>query len=220
VIVRPTEAQRREKPLLDDETRASVYGAVLRGAVERGAPVTTDLIVKPGERDFLRVVLTPGQRAIAIPVKTGGASAGLLEPGDQVDVILTQKFSDKDERMARRSVAETVAEDLRVLAIDEPKGAKTNMVEQGEFGRTVTLQVTPEEAQKINVATELGKLSLTLRPAGAVPAVARNKEPDTQAVWAGDVSPALGTVKPPDNVVADPGIHVMRGDKAVQVKLR
>jgi hypothetical protein len=39
-------------------------------------------------------------------------------------------------------------------------------------------------------------------------------------VWAGDVSPALGQIKPPQNVVADPGIHVMRGDKAVQVKWR
>jgi pilus assembly protein CpaB len=219
-ILRPTEAQRRDKPLLDDETRAAVYGAVLRGAAERGAPITNDLIVKPGERDFLRVVLTPGQRAIAIPVKTGGASAGLLEPGDQVDVILTQKFNEKDERMARRSVAETVAEDLRVLAIDEPKG-KTNVAVQGDFGRTVTLQVTPEQAQKVNVATELGKLSLTLRPSSAAPDVVVKKEPNSQAVWAGDVSPALGSVKPPENaVVADPGIQVMRGEKAVQVKIR
>ena len=107
-------------------------------------------------------------------------------------MILTQKFAEKDERMARRSVAETVVEDLRVLAIDEQKG-KANMVAGDEFGRTVTLQVTPEQAQKINVATELGKLSLTLRPTGTLPAVAANGRPNPQAaVWAGDVSPALG----------------------------
>ena len=80
VILRPTEAQRRDKPLLDDETRAAVYGAVLRTSVEAGAPITNDLIVKPGERDFLRVVLTEGHRAISIPVKTGGAGAGPLIP--------------------------------------------------------------------------------------------------------------------------------------------
>jgi len=220
VILRPTEVQRRDKPLIDEETQTAVYGAVLRTRIEAGAPITNDLIVKPGERDFLRVVLTEGHRAVSIPVKTGGAGAGLLVPGDQVDVILTQKFSEKDERMARRSVAETVVEDLRVLAIDEQKG-KTNMVAGDEFGRIVTLQVTPEQAQKINVATELGRLSLTLRPTGAIPAVAANGKPNLQAaVWAGDVSPALGEVKPPQNVVADPGIAVMRGDKAVQVKLR
>jgi len=220
VILRPTEVQRRDKPLIDEETQTAVYGAVLRTRIEAGAPITNDLIVKPGERDFLRVVLTEVHRAVSIPVKTGGAGAGLLVPGDQVDVILTQKFSEKDERMARRSVAETVVEDLRVLAIDEQKG-KTNMVAGDEFGRIVTLQVSPEQAQKINVATELGRLSLTLRPTGAIPAVAANGKPNLQAaVWAGDVSPALGEVKPPQNVVADPGIAVMRGDKAVQVKLR
>lgn len=220
VILRPTEAQRRDKPLIDDETSSAVYGAVLRTSVEAGAPITKDLIVKPGERDFLRVVLTEGHRAVSIPVKTGGAGAGLLVPGDQVDVILTQKFAEKDERMARRSVAETVVEDLRVLAIDEQKGPNANTISQ-DFGRIVTLQVTPEQAQKINVATELGRLSLTLRPTGTLPAVATNGRPNPQAaVWAGDVSPALGEVKPPQNVVADPGIQVMRGEKAVQVKLR
>jgi pilus assembly protein CpaB len=220
-ILRPTEQQRKENPAVDDQTRAGVYGAVVRVAIKSGEPIGKDVIVKPGERDFLRVVLTPGKRAISIPVKTGGASTGLLEAGDQVDVILTQRFGEKDERMARRSVAETVVEDLRVLAIDEVGGKGSASTISRDFGRTVTLEVTPEEAQKINVATELGRLSLTLRPAGAT-AVAEKKPADAvSAVWAGDVSPALGSVKPPENtVVADPSIKVMRGDKAVQVKLR
>ena len=221
-ILRPNATQRRENPALEEQTRAGVFGAVLRIEVEAGAPLTNDLIVKPGDRDFLRVVLMPGQRAIAIPVKTGGASTGLLEPGDQVDVILTQKFNEKDERMARRSVAETVVEDLRVLAIDNPatKGNASGL--SRDFGRTVTLEVTPEQAQKINVAVELGKLSLTLRPAGAAPASNMQAAAGPPAVWAGDVSPALGAVKPPEiATVADPGVKVMRGDKpAVQVKLK
>ena len=220
-ILRPNEAQRREKPVLEEETRASVFGAVLRLPVGAGEPITTDLVVKPGDRDFLRVVLTPGQRAIAIPVKTGGASTGLLEPGDHVDVILTQKFNDKEERIARRSVAETVVEDLRVLAIDDPATKANQSAISRDFGRTVTIEVTPEQAQKVNVAAELGKLSLTLRPAGAMPTTAARPSPAPLAVWAGDVSPALGSVMPPINPVADPGIKVMRGDKpAVQVKLR
>ena len=85
-------------------------------------------------------------------------------PGDRVDVILTQTFKN-DPPLTRRSVSETVVEDLRVLAIDAPDG-KTEQAGNG-FGRTVTLEVTPEQAEKINVATELGKLSLTLRSASA-----------------------------------------------------
>jgi Flp pilus assembly protein CpaB len=56
----------------------------------------------------------------------------------------------------------------------------------GSFGRTVTLEVTPEQAESINVATELGKLSLTLRN------LATASSPQTiKPRWAGDVSPAL-----------------------------
>jgi len=219
-ILRPDDAQRKQNPVLEEQTRAGVYGAALRVALAAGEAIRNDLIVKPGERDFLRVVLTPGERAISIPVKTGGASTGLLDPGDHVDVILTQKFDDKAEPMARRSVAETVEENLRVLAIDAR--ATTERAAQGnnDFGRTVTLEVTPAQAQNINVAAELGKLSLTLRPAGSKIASGAQSNAPT---WAGDVSPALGSVMPPPlKVVADPPtVAVMRGGKAAEMtKLR
>ena len=122
--------------------------------------------------------------------------------------------------MARRSVAETVEENLRVLAIDAR--ATTEGAAQGnnDFGRTVTLEVTPAQAQNINVAAELGKLSLTLRPAGSKIASGAQS---TAPTWAGDVSPALGSVMPPPlKVVADPPtVAVMRGGKAAEMtKLR
>src|SRR5580692_3785740 len=159
-ILRPSEAARQIKPELDEGTRAEVYGAAVRPAhnIAAGESIRRGNIVKPGERDFLQVVLTPGARAIAIPVATSGASTGLLFPGDRVDVILTQNFKGEGTTITRRSVSETVVENLRVLAIDA-LDAKAG----GSFGRTVSLEVTPEQAEKINVATELGKLSLTLR---------------------------------------------------------
>jgi pilus assembly protein CpaB len=219
-ILRPDDAQRKQNPVLEEQTRAGVYGAALRVALAAGEAIRNDLIVKPGERDFLRVVLTPGERAISIPVKTGGASTGLLDPGDHVDVILTQKFDDKAEPMARRSVAETVEENLRVLAIDARATTANTAQGNNDFGRTVTLEVTPAQAQNINVAAELGKLSLTLRPAGAK--IASGAQSSTPT-WAGDVSPALGSVVPPPKaVVADPPtVAVMRGGKAAEMmKLR
>jgi pilus assembly protein CpaB len=136
------------------------------------------------------VVLPPGARAIAIPVTTGGASTSLLSPGDRVDVVLTQNFKNEgaDNRtpITRRSVGETVVQNLRVLAIDAPdlKTAQTN----GGFGRTVTIEVTPDQVEKINVASELGKLSVALRSASQVAVL--NSEP-IKPQWAGDVSPAL-----------------------------
>ena len=180
-----------------------------------------DAIVKPGDRDFLQVVLSSGARAIAIPVATGGASTGLLYPGDRVDVILTQTFKN-DPPLPRRSVSETVVESLRVLAVDAAD-SKSPGAANG-FGRTVTLEVTPEQAEKINVATELGKLSLTLRSINttsgviwsAAPGLAKTVKP----TWAGDVSPALGDATPPHKAVSveKPAVEVIHVSKSVAVK--
>jgi pilus assembly protein CpaB len=229
-FVRPPEAARTVKPELDEEARAAVYGAALRGAIggaaarsaiAAGDPIRRDGIVKPGDRDFLQVVLSPGARAIAIPVSTGGASTGLLYPGDRVDVILTQNFRDKAP-LTRSSVSETVVDGLRVLAIDalDAKAAAGT-----SFGRTVTLEVTPEQAEKINVATELGKLSLTLRSItsrdGIVarstggPATAAGVKP----TWAGDVSPALGGAMPDQVVTAvRPPVEVIHGSSKTEAR--
>ncbi len=222
-IVRPSETARQIKPELDEETRAEVYGAAVRPARDTaaGEPIRRGNIVRPGDRDFLQVVLTPGARAIAIPVTTGGASTGLLFPGDRVDVILTQNFKGESAVITRRSVSETVVENLRVLAID----ALDAKAPSGSFGRTVTLEVTPQQAEKINVATELGKLSLSLRsvsgPDGVLATSTAGPGPSTgvKPTWAGDVSPALGGAMPEKTItVQQPPVEVVRGSKREAVK--
>src|SRR5947209_10369902 len=157
-ITRPPNVAGSPNLDLDQQARAEVYGAALRSSVMAAEPIDRSAIVKPGDRDFLQVVLSPQARAIAIPVATGGVSTGILYPGDRVDVILTQTFKN-DPPLTRRSVGETVVENLRVLAIDAPD-SRSNGAANG-FGRTVTLEVTPDQAERVNVATELGKLSLT-----------------------------------------------------------
>jgi pilus assembly protein CpaB len=222
-IVRPAGAAGKANTELDQQARAEVYGAALRAGVSAGDPIRRSAIVKPGDRDFLQIVLSPRARAIAIPVATGGASTGLLYPGDRVDVILTQTFK-HDPPLTRRSVSETVVESLRVLAVDTPDAKPTSA--GNSFGRTVTLEVTPEEAEKINVATELGKLSLTLRSISGYDGSAATSAPmparamSVKPVWAGDVSPALGDAMPPNKVVAaeQPAVEVMHGTKAAAVK--
>src|SRR5437667_2848355 len=232
-IVRPSEAARAAKPELDEEARAEVYGAALRGAVvpgdpirrgplAAGDPIRRGGVARPGDRDFLQIVLSPGARAIAIPVTTGGASTGILYPGDRVDIVLTQKFGDTGAPLTRRSVSETVVENLRVLAINVPdaKAAGGNA-----FGQTVTLEVTPEQAEKMNVAAELGKLSLTLRSittaeGGVTTSTAGpGKATGVKPTWAGDVSPALGVAMPERAmIVQQPPVEVVRGSKREAVK--
>jgi pilus assembly protein CpaB len=233
-FVRPSAAAAEGSPELDEQAKAAVYGAALRGAIDgaaaritipRGAPIRRGEIVKPGDRGFLQTVLSPGARAIAIPVTTGGASTGLLYPGDRVDVVLTQQFNDNSTPLTRRSVGETVVENLRVLAVDAvdaktPTGGST-------FGRNVTLEVTPVQAEAINVATELGKLSLTLRGAQGVKGIIAAAAPgpgvatdNIRPAWAGDVSPALGGVMPREKLITaeQPPVLVLHGTKPDNVK--
>jgi pilus assembly protein CpaB len=222
-ILRPANAMGRPNLELDQQLRTEVYGAALRVGIKAGEPISRGAIAKPGDRDFLQIVLSPGARAIAIPVATGGASTGILYPGDHADVILTQTFKN-DPPLTRRSVGETVVENLRVLAIDAPDSKPT--APGNGFGRTVTLEVTPEQAERINVAAELGKLSLTLRSVTATDGVGETAPPGLttarviRPVWAGDVSPALGAAMPPDKVITaePPPVEVIHGTKAVAVK--
>lgn len=209
-IVRPTtdrrDAKPEAKPEADDETRAEVRGTALRAPLAAGAPVLRGNLVKPGDRDFLRIVLLSGARAVAVPIPVG---SGLLYPGDHVDVILTQTFR-SDGPAARRSVSETIAQDLRVLAVDSKSDGAA---------RAVTLEVNSEQAERLNVATELGKLALTLRGG---PARAGNTSPSAadgsrKPIWAGDVSGALGGAAPtapaPVSPADRPAVHVLHGTK-------
>jgi len=226
-IARPQAREIQGKPDIVETTAASVYGAVLRHSLAGGTPIRRGDIVKPGDRDFLQVVLTPGARAIAIPVATGGASTGILTPGDHVDVILTQNFKNdqssdetRNAPLTRRSVGETVVQNLRVLAIDtldvKTNGASTNPA-NGNFGRTVTLEVTPDQAETINVAAELGKLSVTLRSTNQV----GDGAPPINAKWAGDVSPALLNAAPPKSTALKPlAVMILRGGDHTERELR
>jgi pilus assembly protein CpaB len=224
-IVRPTNSASKLNSELDQQAFAELYGAALRDAVKAHEPITRNAVAKPGDRDFLQVVLVPGARGITIPVTKAGVSTGVFYPGDRVDVILTQTFKG-DLSLARRSVGETVVENLRVLALD-PSDAKSSG-SNSAASRTVTLEVTPEQAERVYVAGELGKLSLTLRSASTSAGVAEGsglgpvQAMEVRPIWAGDVSPALGDVMPASTAAAVdlPTVEVIHGSKIVTVKSR
>ena len=127
----------------------------------------------------------------------------MMFPGDHVDVMLTQTFKNDDAPLTRRSVSETVVDNLRVLAIDT--GTKPGA---GAKAISVTLEVLPQQAEKVNVAQELGKLSLTLRSLDE-PGIAAAPVSPQPPTWAGDVSPALTSAVPPAKVIQaeKPGIR-------------
>lgn len=165
-----------------------LIGTVVRFAVTAGEPVTQGALVAPQDRGFLAAALTPGMRAITVPVSSQSGVAGFIFPGDRVDMMLTQGVGNET---ATLQVAETILRNLRVLATDQ---ATTQEVVDGKtvpkVSGTVTLEVTPRIAEKVTVAQTLGTISFSLRPLA-----------DTHA----DLERALasGEVKLPDNATPE-----------------
>lgn len=135
-----------------------LLGTVVRFPITAGEPVTQGGLVAPGDRGFLAAALSPGMRAITVPVNANTAVAGFVFPGDRVDLLMTHDAGGL-------KATETILRNLRVLATDQ--STSQNTVDGRTSVRafsTVTLEVTPKIAEKISVAQTVGTLSLSLRP--------------------------------------------------------
>lgn len=137
-------------------------GWVARDPFVPGEPITEAKIVAPSSRGFLAAVLRPGMRAVSVPVTPTSGISGFVFPGDQVDMVVSETLPsvDGNSNASQRKAAETVLHDLRVLAVDQKLDSKAG---EAVVAQRVTLEVTPKQAEKIAVASEMGKLSLSLR---------------------------------------------------------
>ena len=141
-----------------------LIGTVVRYPVTAGQPLTQGSLVAPGDRGFLAAALGAGMRAVTITVSEKSGVAGFIFPGDRVDVMLTQSIKGMSDAQSL-NVTETVLRNLRVLATDQSTENETaNGKTLVRTFHTVTLEVTPKIAEKIEVAQAVGALSLTLRP--------------------------------------------------------
>ncbi|MFC0408555.1 Flp pilus assembly protein CpaB [Roseomonas elaeocarpi] len=191
---------------------ATMRGTLLRQYREAGAPILRGDVLRPRDRGFLAAVLQPGRKAVSIGVDAVTGASGLIWPGDLVDVILVQELDAALAPVSRRVVAETVLTALRVIAVDQ-------QIVQGATGdgaarpvaRTVTLEVSAAEAERLAVAERLGRLTLAVRametPAGGEDA------PRDAALSGADVSMALQRNTP----VPGSRVRVIEGGQSQEV---
>lgn len=197
-------------------TLDDVVGAVLRRPTVVGSPIVSEDVVKPGDRGFLAAVLDPDMRAISVPVDDASSNAGLIFPGDHVDVLLTQSLSSGDGGTLHRRVSETVLHDVRVLAMG--RRLTSGEGEEGAVNaqaRTATLEVTPAAAEKVALVTELGRLSLSLRSLARREPTLSEHGALPRPTWDADVSPALRPENQPTATMA-----LIRGPEAQIIPIR
>lgn len=198
------------------ETRAELAGALVRRYLEAGERIAIADVLRPRDRGFLAAVLRPNMRAITVGVDAVTGTAGLIWPGDRVDLLLTQSLDERVTQLSRRVVGETVLNDVRVIAVDQQLtqgAAGANASPEGKVARTVTLEVTPEEAERVAVAVQLGRLSLTIR---AMDGDAASAERARRSVFGGDVSPALSESDRIDRPVGA-RMRIIQGDDRQEV---
>lgn len=203
----------RETGKLDD-----FVGSVIRQTVAKGEPITGTRVVKAGDRGFLAAVLRPDMRAITIPINSTNSISGLLFPGDHVDLLVTHQV--RVGGGSPRRVTETIMTNLRVLAVD----ARTNSGDgKPIIGKSLTIEVSPKQAEQITVARGIGSFSIALRSVGDTAVASNDDSADVGAklgkthTWETDVSPLVGNGAgglAPQNVV------VMRGTKTSSQKFR
>ncbi|MGB9108976.1 MAG: Flp pilus assembly protein CpaB [Telluria sp.] len=136
-------------------------GRVLKSNLQMGEPVSETKLAPSGTLGGLSALIAEGKRAITVRVNDVIGVAGFALPGNYVDIIVsTQKDAMPGSDMREQSISKIVLERILVLAVaqevnrDETKPKVVN---------AVTLEVTPEQAEKLDLARSVGTLSLALR---------------------------------------------------------
>jgi len=173
------------------------FGAIARRDFAEGEALIASEVLKHDDRRFLAAVLKPGNRAISIAVDAMQSASGLILPGNQVDIILTQNLADAGDK--KRAVGETILTDVRVIAVDQAlsqpltgSADRTSLPADLKMPKTVTLEVTERQAEKVFVALQMGSLQLSVRPLALGDKTrAENAGAPSSPTWSSDVSGAV-----------------------------
>ena len=163
------EAVRAEHVLADGNSADALRGYAVRDALASGEVVVRSALIGPRQRGFLAAVLRPGARAVTIRVGPATSHAGLIDPGDRVDVILSAELEADNQQ--RSVLARTIVENVRVVAVDRRIGnggssGGDRAVERTEIV-TATLEVSPSQGDRLVLGEHEGRLSLAVRSLAA-----------------------------------------------------
>jgi len=166
---------------------------VVLESIRAGEPILATKVSGSGGKASLSTVIDMDMRAITIRVDDVSGTAGFITPSDRVDVMLTHGDS-------QGTTTEVLLQNIKVLTVDQEANEHKD---KPTVVKAVTLDVTPDQAQKVSLARTVGTLSLSLRNLANAQAV------PTRAITIGDLT---GEFKKRDQT--RPKIEIIRGAAA------
>ena len=150
--------RRNERP----EATKEVSGSIARTPFLAGEPIREPKLVRANGAGFMAAILPTGMRAISTDISPETGAGGFILPNDRVDVILSKREKNPDRTGSADTVnSEIILTNVRVLAIDQAPKEKDG--QNAVVGKTVTLELRPEQAETLARARQSGTLSLALR---------------------------------------------------------
>lgn len=166
----------------------------------KGEPVLKSKISGFGARPIMSARVEEGMRALSIHIDPISGVSGFILPGDHVDILLTRDLGTGDQN----KVTDLFMQDVQVLGINQNADQNAN---KPEVGQTATVEVTPDQAQKLVLAQQAGTLSLTLRGIGAAAQIKAAQITERDLV--------TGPRRPGAPVAHPPQVRVRYGDGSV-----
>ena len=200
-----------------DAGGAAVIGTIARGTFQAQEPILASKLANANDPNFLAGELPKGMRVITIATNEIEGVAGFVFPGDRIDVLLTREVerevpthSDADAQAASSAakpnpITETLLANVKVAAIDQRSSNTGSTDKDGKLlvPRSVSLIVSPTDAQRLRLGAKAGTLTLVLR------SLADHDAADVLTVTGmGDISQFKTEEKAQ---VQEDGVRVLRG---------
>jgi pilus assembly protein CpaB len=134
---------------------------VVKTSIQRGEAILDAKLAPVGSAGGMSAVITNGKRAITVRVNDVVGVAGFALPGNYVDVMISTKVDDVTKKEGQqKEISKTVLEHVLVLAVAQEAGRDST---KPQVVNAVTLEVSLEDAEKLDLARNIGSLSLVLR---------------------------------------------------------
>lgn len=154
----PTGAIQDQGALLKDPQ--SQEPRVVKVSVFKGEPILESKLAPVGTSGGLSAVIKEGKRAITVRVNDVVGVAGFALPGNYVDILVNTEDDRTKSDGRNKTISKIVLENILVLAVAQEAGRDDT---KPKVVSAVTLEVTPEQAENLDLARSVGTLSLVLR---------------------------------------------------------